>query len=70
MNQIEKIVDEMEWALVKVKGDSISTVTDTTGEMGRAHVLPVTLPKVLFTWSWGPQVGKVTLLGEVTRPSI
>ena len=70
MNQIEKIVDEMEWALVKVKGDSISTVTDITGEMGRAHVLPVTLPKGLFTWSWGPQVGKVTLLGGVTRPSI
>ena len=46
MNQIEKIVDEMEWALVKVKGDSISTVTDTTGEMGRAHVLPVTLPNI------------------------
>ena len=68
MNQIEKIVDEMEWALVKVKGDSISTVTDTTGEMG--HVLPVTLPKGLFTWSWGPQVGKVNLLGGVTRPSI
>ncbi|XP_073239367.1 Fanconi anemia group I protein-like [Porites lutea] len=30
VNQIEKIVDEMEWALVKVKGDTISTVTGTT----------------------------------------
>ena len=61
MNQIEKIVDEMEWALVKVKGDTISTVTGTTGEMGRAYVLPVT---------GGPQVGEVTRLGGVTRLSI
>ncbi|CAH3026008.1 unnamed protein product [Porites evermanni] len=30
VNQIEKIVDEMEWALVKVKGDTISNVTGTT----------------------------------------
>ena len=70
MNQIEKIVDEMEWALVKVKGDTISTVTGTTGEKGRVYVLPVTLPKDLFTWSWGHQVGKVTRLGGVTHPLI
>ena len=57
MNQIEKIVDEMEWALVKVKGDTISTVTGTTGEMGIVYVLPVTLHKGLFTWSWGTPGG-------------
>ena len=59
MNQIEKIVDEMEWALVKVKGDTISTVTGTTGEMGIVYVLPVTLHRVkgLFTWSWGTPGG-------------
>ena len=51
MNQIEKIVDEMEWALVKVKGDTTSSVTGTTGEMGGVRVLPVTLPKGLFTWN-------------------
>ena len=30
-------MDEMEWALVKVKGDTISSVTGTTGEMGGAQ---------------------------------
>ena len=32
MNQIEKIVDEMDWALVKVKGDMMSTITGGAGE--------------------------------------
>ena len=61
MNQIEKIVDEMEWALVKVKGDTISTVTGTTGEMGIVYVLPVTLHMGLFTWSWGTPGGVARL---------
>ena len=32
MSQIEKIVDEMDWALVKVKGDITLSVTGVAGE--------------------------------------
>ena len=32
MSQIEKIVDEMDWALVKVKGDMMSTTSGGSGE--------------------------------------
>ena len=32
VSQIEKIVDEMDWALVKVKGDITSSVTGVAGE--------------------------------------
>lgn len=32
VNQIEKIVDEMDWALVKVKGDITASAAELTGE--------------------------------------
>ena len=32
VNQIEKIVDEMDWALVKVKGDMTASAAGLTGE--------------------------------------
>ena len=32
VNQIEKIVDEMDWALVKVKGDITASAAGLTGE--------------------------------------
>jgi len=38
-SQIEKIVDEMDWALVKVKGDVTSSVTGVAGERATCIVI-------------------------------
>ena len=39
VSQIEKIVDEMDWALVKVKGDMTSSATGVAGENGRCTAI-------------------------------